>query len=151
MTQLISEWVKLSEQCIKKSRIDRSFTRFPLQNPNEHITESEDAMQIDWVPGLPPSGGYGTFVTALDLFSHYFFASLTSNQRAKTFAKDVINIMTMHAYLPTTLISDEGAAFISHVIKEVTGVLGITRKHATTKHAKKLGCFNDLKRQSNKR
>ena len=43
--------------------------------------------------------------------------------------------MTKHAYLPTTLICDKGTAFMSHVIKEVAGVIGITLKHATTKHA----------------
>ena len=43
------------EQCIRESRIDRSLTRPPLQNPNEHINAPEDAMQIDLVPELPPS------------------------------------------------------------------------------------------------
>ena len=47
--------------------------------------------------------------------------------------------MTKHAYLPTTLISDKGSAFMSHVIKEVAGVLGITLKPATTKHAQTIG------------
>ena len=47
--------------------------------------------------------------------------------------------MTKHAYLPTTLISDKGTASTSHVIKEVAGVLGITLKHATTKHAQTIG------------
>ena len=47
--------------------------------------------------------------------------------------------MTKHAYLPTTLISDKGTVFTSHVIKEVAGVLGITLKHATTKHAQTIG------------
>ena len=47
--------------------------------------------------------------------------------------------MTKHAYLPTTLIADKGTAFTSNVIKEVAGVLGITLKHATTKHAQTIG------------
>ena len=48
--------------------------------------------------------------------------------------------MTKHAYLPTTLISDKGTAFMSHVFKEVAGgVLGITLKHATTKHVQTIG------------
>ena len=47
--------------------------------------------------------------------------------------------MTKHAYLPTTLISDKGTAFMSHEIKEVAGDLGITLKHATTKHAQTIG------------
>ena len=94
MAQLIREWVMSCEQCIRESRIDRSFTRPPLQNPNEHITAPEDAMQIDLVPELPPSEGYENIVTAMDVFSRYLFAYPTSNQDAKTIAKVVINIMT---------------------------------------------------------
>ena len=41
--------------------------------------------------------------------------------------------------LPTTFISNEGTTFTSHVIKEVAGVLGITLKHATTKHPQTIG------------
>ena len=133
--QLIREWVIPCEQCIRESRIDRSFTHPPLQNPNEHITAPEDAMKIDLVPDLPPSAGYENIVTAMDVFSRYLIAYPTSNQDAKTIAKVFINIMTKHAYVPTTLISDKCTAFMSHVIKEVAGVLGITLKHATTKHA----------------
>ena len=47
--------------------------------------------------------------------------------------------MTNHAYIPTTLISDKSTAFMSHVIKEVADVLGITPKHATTKHVQTVG------------
>ena len=96
-------------------------------------------MQFDLVPGLPPSGGYENIVTAVDVFSRYLFAYPTSNQDAKTAAKVIINIMTKHAYLPTTLNSDKGKVFTSNVIKEVAGVLGITLKHATTKHAQAIG------------
>ena len=139
MAQLIREWVMSCEQCIRESRIDRSLTSPPLQNPNELITAPEDAMQIDLVPELPPSGGYEDIVTAMDVFSRYLFAYPTSNQDAKTIAKVLNNIMTKHAYLPTTLISDKGTAFMSQVIKEVTGVLGMTLKHATAKHAQTIG------------
>ena len=38
-----------------------------------------------------------------------------------------------------TLISGRGTALMSHVIKEVAGVLGSTLKHATTKHAQTMG------------
>ena len=122
-------------QCIRESRIGRSLTRPPLQNPYEHSTAPEDAMQTDLVPELPPSGGYENIVTAMDVFSRYLFAYPTSNQDAKTIVKVLINIMTKQAYLPTRLISDKGTAFMSHVIKDVAGVRGITLKHATTKHA----------------
>ena len=139
MAQLIREWVMSCEQCIGESHIDRSLARPPLQSPNDYITAPEDAMRIDLVPELPPSGGYGNIVTAMDVFSRYLFAYPTKNSDAKTIAKVLINIMTKHAYLPTTLISDKGTAFMSHVIKEVAGVLGITIKHATTNHAQTIG------------
>ena len=127
------------EQCFRESRIDRNLTRPCLKNPNEHITAPEGAIQIDLVPELPPSGGYENIVTAMDVFSRHLFAYPTSNQDAKTIPKVLINIMTKHAYLPTTLISDKGTAFMSHRINEVAGVLGITLKHATTKHAQTIG------------
>ena len=139
MAQLIREWVISCEQCIRESRIDPSLTRPPLQNPNEHITAPEDAIQIDLMSELPPSGGYENIVTAMDVFSRYLFAYPTANQDAKTIAKVLITIMTKYAYLPTTLISDKCTAFTSHVIKEVAGVLGVTSKHATTKHAQTIG------------
>ena len=139
MAQLIREWALSCEQCLRETRINPRLTRPPLHNPNEYITAPVDAMQIDLVLGLPPSGGYENIVTAIDVFSRYLFAYRTSNQDAKTVTKLIINIMTKHAYLPTTLISDKSTAFTSHVIKEVAGVLGITLKHATTKHAQTIG------------
>ena len=75
----------------------------------------------------------------MDVSFRYLFAYPTSNQDAQTIAEILISIMTKHAYLPTTLISDKGTTFTSHVIKEVAGVLGITLKHATTKHAQTIG------------
>ena len=129
----------LCEQRFRESRIDPRLTGFPLQNPNEYFTAPEDAMQIDLVPGLPPSGDFENIVTAMGMFSRYLFAYPTSNQDPTTIAKVIINIMIKHAYTPTTLISDEGTAFMSHVIKEVAGVPGNTLKHATTKHAQTIG------------
>ena len=139
LAQLIREWVMSSETCIKKLPIERGFTRPPRQNPNEHILAPKDAMQTDLVPELPPSDGSENILTAMELFSRYLFTYPTSNQDAKTIAKLIFNIMTKHAYLPRTLISDKGTAFMSHVIKEVASVLGITLMHATTKNARTIG------------
>ena len=127
------------EQCIRESRTDRRLTRLLLQILHEHNTAPENAIQIDLLPEIPPSGGYKNFVTDMDVFSRHFFGYPTSNQDAKTIAKVINNIMATHVYLPTTLISDKGLAFTSHVIKEVAGGLCITLKHATKKHAKTTG------------
>ena len=95
----------------RKSRIDRSLTRSPLQNPNEYITVPEDALQIDLAPGLPPSGGFENIVTDMDVICRYLFEFPTSNQDSKTIANVLINIITNYAYLPTTFISDKSTAF----------------------------------------
>ena len=96
-------------------------------------------MPNDLVPRLPPSGGYENIVTDMDVSFRFLFPYPTSNQDAKTIVKVLIIIMTKHAYLPTTLISQKGTVFLSHENKEVAGVLGITLKHATTKHAQTNG------------
>ena len=103
MAQMISEWVMSCEECNKESRIDRRLTRPHLPNTNEHKTVPEEAMQIDLLPELPPSGGYENIVTAMDVFFRDLFAYPTSNQDTKSIAKVVFNIMTKHADLPTTL------------------------------------------------
>ena len=140
VAQLIREWEMSCEQSLRELRTNPQLARPPLQNPNEYITAPGDAMQIDLVPGLPPSGGFENIVTAMDVFSRYLIAYPTSNQDAKTINRVIINFMTKHAYLPTTIISDKGTAFMSNIIKEVAGVLGITTlKHAITKHARTIG------------
>ena len=139
MAQLIREWVMSCEQCLRESRINPRLNHPPLQNSNGYITATEDAMQIDLVPGLPPSGGFENIVTAMDVFSRFLFAYPTSKQGAKLIAKKIVTIMTKHASLPTALISDKGTAFTSHAIKDVAGVLGITLKHATTNQAQTIG------------
>ena len=67
--QLIRSWMMSCEHCNKGSRIDRSLSRPPQQNS---ITAPEEAMQINLVGELPPAGGYGNIVTAMDVFSPLF-------------------------------------------------------------------------------
>ena len=47
--------------------------------------------------------------------------------------------MTKHAYLPTTLITDQGTAFTSKLIAENAQILCIQLKCATTKHPQTIG------------
>ena len=141
MAKLIKHWVTSCEQCIRESRVDNRLTRPALQNPSEHNTAPEDAMQINLVPELPPSGCYENIVRAMDLFLKNSFAYPTSCQDAKSIAKSIITIMIKHAYLPTTIISDKGSVFMSQVIKEVGDVLGITAEDYCMR--RQLECLNE--------
>ena len=72
-------------------------------------------------------------------FSRYLFAYPLIEATATNVAKVIIDIMTKHSYLPTTLITDKGSAFTSTIIAEIIQILGITLKCATTKHPQTIG------------
>ena len=110
-----------------------------LLNLPEWDLGPEDALQIDLSPNFPPSGGYENIITALDVFSRYLFAYPVVDASASSTAKVLIDIMTRHAYLPTTLITDKGTAFTSRLVEEVAKILGSQIKCATTKHPQTIG------------
>ena len=94
---------------------------------------------MDNVPNIPPTGGYGNIITAIDVFSRCLFAYPVTRITAPTVAKIGIYILSKHTYLPTTIFTDMGTQFNSQVTKEVAAVLNIDLKHATTKHAQTIG------------
>ena len=118
MTQLTKNRVLLCEQDSRQTRIDNLFTRPPLQNPSEDIKGPEDAMKNEFVPELPGFGGYENIVTAMDVFSRYFFAYPTSSQHARAVARVLINIITKHAFFPPTIDSVKGIVFLSQFVKK---------------------------------
>ena len=78
-------------------------------------------------------------MTAIDVFSRYLIAYPLIEATATNVAKVIIDIMTKHSYLPTTLITDKEFAFTSPIIAEITQILGLTLKCATTKHSQTIG------------
>ena len=130
----VKKWVEGCEQCARDKRVPNATITAELFNLSDWDLGPEDAMQIDLLPNLPSSGGYENVLTAIDVFSRYLFAYLLTDASAINVAKALIDIMTKHAYLPTTLITDKGTAFTSKIIAEITQILGITLKCATTKH-----------------
>ena len=132
----VKKWVEGCELCAKDKRVPNTVIKPELLNLPEWNLGPEDAMQIDLLPKLPTSGGYQTVMTAIDVFSRYFIAYPLLEATAANVAKVIIDIMTKHSYLPTTLITDKGSAFTSKIFEEITGILGIPLKCATTKHPK---------------
>ena len=139
MAKHVKKWVEWCEQCARDKRVPNATITPELLNLPKWDLGPEDAMQIDLLPNLPPSGGYENVLTAIDVFSRYLFAYPLTDASAINVAKAIIDIMTKHSYLPTTLITDKGTAFTSTIIAEVTQILGITLKCATTKHPQTLG------------
>ena len=135
----VKKWVEGCQICAKDKRVPNAAITPELLNLPEWDLGPEDAMQIDLLPNLPISGGYQTVMTAIDVFSRYLFAYPLIEATAANVAKVIIDIMTKHTYLPTTLITDKGSAFTSTILAETTAILGITLKCATTKHPQTIG------------
>ena len=139
MAKHVKKWVEWCEQCAKDNRVLNA-TMTPEQlNLLECDLAKEDAIQIDLLPNLHPSGGHENVLTAIDVFSRYLFVYPLTEVSAINVAKVIIDIMTEHACLPKTLITDKGTAFIYTIIAESTQSLGITLKCATTKHPHTIG------------
>ena len=139
MAKHVKKWVEGCEQCARDKRVPNATITPELLNWPEWDLGPEDAMQIDLLPNLPPSGGYENVLTAIDVFSRYLFAHPLTDASAINVAKALIDIMTKHSYLPTTLITDKGTAVTSTIIAEITQILSITLKCATTKHPQTIG------------
>ena len=135
----VKKWVQGCEICIKDKRIPNSSITPELLNLPEWDLGSEGAMPIDLLPNLPPSGGYENIITAMEVFSKYLFAYPFTDASATNTAKVIIDIMTKHTYMPTTLITDKGTAFTSKLVAEIAEILGIQIKCATTKHPQTIG------------
>ena len=135
----VKKWVEGCETCARDKRVPNNIITPELLNLPEWDLGPEDAMQIDLLPNLPTSGGFQTVMTAIDVFSRYLFAYPLTEATATNVAKVLIDIMTKHSYLPTTLITDKGSAFTSTIIAEITQILGITLECATTKHPQTIG------------
>ena len=127
-------------QCPKDKRVPLATITPELLNlPEWTLLGPKYAMQINLLLNLPSSGGYENVLRAIDVFSRYLFAYPLPDASAINVAKVIIGIMTKHAFLPTTLITDKRTAFTSTIIAEITPILGITRKCATTKHPQTIG------------
>ena len=139
IAKYIRTWVTKCQMCIQNKRINNDLLKTELLNCPEWDLGAEDILQMDILQNLPPSGGYDNFITAIDVFSRYLFAYLVTRITAPAVARVIMDILCKHRYLPTTIITDMGTQFNSHVTKEVAAVLNIELKHATTKHAQTIG------------
>ena len=139
MAKYVKTLVEGCEECARDKRVPNATFTPELLNLPEWDLGPEDAMQVNLLPNLPPSGGYENVQTAIEVFSRYLFAYPRTDASAINVTKALIDIMTKHAYLPTTLITDKCTAFTSTIIAEITQILGITLKCATTKHSQTIG------------
>ena len=145
----IAKHINQCMKCMQTKRTDNRLLTPPMIDTSKLAMGPEDALQMDIVPFDEPSNGFTAIVTAMDVFSRYLFTYCVTKIDARSIARVLVDIMTRHAYLPTTIITDKGTQFMSEVMADTTRVLGIQLRHATTKHAQTIGilerCHASLK------
>ena len=129
----IAKHINQCKKCMQTKRTDNRLLTPPRIDTSKLALGPEDALQMDIVPFDEPSNGFTAIVTAMDIFSRYLFTYCVTKIDAKTIARVLVDHMTRHAYLPTTIITDKGTQFMSEVVADRTRVRGIQLRHATNK------------------
>ena len=88
---------------------------------------------------LPPSHGFTHILTAVDVFSRYMIAIPLRRPDAPSVVNGLMSIITRHAYVLNTILSDKGSAFTAEVVQRTMQQARIQIKHATVKHAHTIG------------
>ena len=97
IAKYVKKWVEGCEQCARDKRVPKATITPELLSLPEWDLRPEDAMQIDLLPNLPPSGGYENVLTATDVFSRCLFTYPLTNASAINVAKVLIDVMTKNA------------------------------------------------------
>ena len=139
MAARIAHHISRCTECMHTKRTDKRSITPLMIDASKLALGPKDALQLDIFPLDEPSGGYNAIITAMDVFSRYLFTYNVVKTDAPTVVRVIIDIMTRHAYLQTTVITDKGTQFMSEVMADATRTLGIQLKHATTKHAQTIG------------
>ena len=135
----IANHTPFCKECVQTKRTSNSSITPPLIDMSQLALGPEDALQMDIVPFDDPSGGYNAVITAMDVFSRYLFAYSVAGFDSRTVTRVLIDIITRHSYLTTTIITDKGSQFVAESMQQITTALGIQFRHATTKHAQTIG------------
>ena len=138
LAKYIKNWVPNCQMCSQNKTINKDLLKTKILNCPEWDLGPKDILHVDILPNILPSEGFNNISTAIDVFSRKLFAYPTNRIRAAV-ASVVRDILCKHSYLPTTIITDMGTQFNSQVTREVAAVLGVEKKHASTKHAQTIG------------
>ncbi|KAL5701100.1 hypothetical protein ACHQM5_026475 [Ranunculus cassubicifolius] len=129
----VKQWTASCTVC-QENKYERVPTPGLLQ-PLPIPSEAWQAITMDFVEGLPMSGGKNVILVVVDRFSRYaHFLLLKHPFSASTVAALFVDhIFKLHG-LPQSIISDRGSVFISQFWAKVFELLGTKLLHSTSYH-----------------
>ena len=107
----------------------------PHQAPMHPIVSSHplDLVCMDYL-SLEASQGYSNILVITDHFTKFATAIPTRNQTARTTARVLYEGFIVRYGIPSRLHSDQGANFLSNIMRELSTTLGVERSRTTPYH-----------------
>ena len=130
MNRDTEEWIANCGRCLRRKTPTN--TRAPLVS----IVTSEplELVCMDFLQLERSKGGYEYLLVITDHFTKYAVAVPTRNTTARTTAEAFYHHFIVHYGTPKQIHSDQGANFMSNIIKELCNILGIKRSRTTPYH-----------------
>lgn len=140
----VRRWARTCLQC-QRSKIHRHTTA-PLATfatPDARF----DQVHIDLVGPLPPSNGCVYLLTCVDRFTRWPEAIPIPESTAATVARAFVQTWISRFGVPSTVTTDRGPQFTSHLWKAFTQLLGTTHIRTTSYHPIANGLVERFHRQ----
>ena len=127
----VKQWARCCIAC-QKSKVHRH-TKAPLGTYTAPDARFQH-IHIDLVGPLPSSNGYSYLLTCIDRFSRWAEAIPIHDMTAETVAKALVHHWISRYGTPSTVSTDRGRQFESHLFRELNNLLGSTRTRTTAYH-----------------
>lgn len=140
----VRQWTRACMQC-QRAKVHR----YPRAPPGTFSTPDArfDHVHVDIVGPLPPSQGYTYLLTCVDRFTRWPEAVPIQNIAAETVAQAFIATWVTRFGTPSTVTTDRGSQFQSHLWTAFTGLLGTKHLRTTAYHPCANGLVERLHRQ----
>ena len=141
MNKHINQWTKSCQQ----TKVT-SYTNAPVLSfkpPDSRF----DVVHIDLVGPLPLSQGYKYLLTCVDRFTRWPEAFQIKDISAETVPRTLVSGWIARFGVPSTIITDRGSQFESHLWSLLTQLLGIHRQRTTAYHPAANGMVEQFHRQ----
>ena len=144
VTADVCRWTHACVQC-QRAKIQRHTVAPPSSFPTPGARF--DVVHIDLVGPLPPSRGFTYLLTCVDLFTRWPEAIPITTITAEAVAQAFLSGWIAQFGVPSTIVTDRGRQFESHIWTALMTLLGSKRARTTAYHPQANGMVERFHRQ----